>query len=76
MVLTTILVCVAVLTGLSIIFNWLLTPVKENQARMEKEVTVIKENQARMEKEVSAVKADVKTLINAVNSIVVSLQKK
>ncbi len=60
LVLTTILVClgvITVLTGiLSIVFNWMLNPIKTNQAQMEKEVSEVKENQVRMEKEVSEVK--------------------
>ena len=38
----TILVVCAVLTVLSVIFNWLLSPVKENQAWIEKDLNQFK----------------------------------
>ena len=44
--LVTIIAFSAVLSVLSVIFHWLLTPVKENQARLE---SGLKENQARLE---------------------------
>ena len=44
--LLTIVAFAAVISVLSVIFNWLLSPVKENQARME---TSLKETQDRMD---------------------------
>ena len=41
-ILSTIVAFSAVLTVLSVIFHWLLSPVKENQVRIEKEVAELK----------------------------------
>ena len=46
-ILMTIIALSAVISILGVIFNWLLNPVKENQARI---ATELKENQARMDK--------------------------
>ena len=54
--LTAVIAFVAVLTGLGFVFNILLNPVKENQAKMENELIFLKENQAKIEKDISVIK--------------------
>lgn len=68
-ILMTIIAFSAVISVLSFAFSLLLSPVKENQARMEKEITVIRNNQAKMEKEITAVKSDISILKEDVSAI-------
>ena len=42
--LTTIVALIAVMTGLGFIFNLLLKPIKDNQARMENDIASLKED--------------------------------
>ena len=55
-ILTTLIAFVAVMTGLGFIFNLLLKPVKDNQARMEKELTVVKNDINSLKEDVSTIK--------------------
>ena len=56
----------AVFTALGFLFNVLLTPVKENQAKMEKEFDTVKKEIDIVKKELTSVKADVSIIKNAV----------
>ena len=44
-----IIALVALFTGLALIFNWLLNPVKENQARMESRMDKLESRMDRIE---------------------------
>ena len=66
-ILVTIIACSAVLTvlltGLGLIFKLVLSPIKENQFRFEKELKEIKVNQVRFEKELTEIKTNVALIL-------------
>ncbi len=64
--LITIIAFSAVLTVLSVIFHWLLTPVKDNQARLEQNQARLEKNQARLEENMQELKSDMRELKQAV----------
>ena len=59
----------ATLTVLSVIFHWLLTPVKENQTRLEKSQARLESNQARLEENMQELKSDMRELKQAIQSL-------
>ena len=64
-ILMTVIAFSAVLSILSVIFHWLLSPVKENQVRIE---TEIKENQTKIETEIKDNRAKIETEIKHLQS--------
>ncbi len=62
--LMTILVVCAVLTVLSVIFNWLLNPVKDNQERIEKDLNQFKTEMNQFKTEMNQFKTEVNTKLD------------
>ena len=67
-VLMTIIAFVAVITVLSVIFNWLLNPVKDNQERIEKEVNQFKTEMNQFKKEMNQFKTEVNGDLKELNT--------
>lgn len=56
----------AVFTALGFLFNVLLNPLKENQAKMEKDIHTVKKDIDTVKKELAAVQADISIIKKAV----------
>ena len=54
LMLQTVLTCTAVLTVLSLMFNWLLTPVKKDLSRVDKEVKTLGRDLKTVEKDLKS----------------------
>ena len=54
--LMTIIAFSVAISSLSVIFHWLLTPVRENQAQLEKGQGKLEQGQKQLEKEISEIK--------------------
>ena len=67
-ILMTVLVVCAVLTVLSVIFNWLLSPVKDNQARIEKDLNQVKTEMNQVKIEMNQFKTEVNGELKELNA--------
>lgn len=65
-ILMTVIAFSAVLSILSVIFHWLLNPVKENQVRIE---TEIKDNRVKIETEIKQLQSDMYQVKSDMNQV-------